>query len=316
MILVREPHQPRRHAAREQGVVVGDAVGVGNTVVVVAVGDERGRAHAVRERARALRAHLLRVLPEERAQVLGTLDVRIGAERGHTVEDARMAHVRAVAARRHVAVHPGDEKAAVARPGGEDAPRVRPGLREEPVGARLDVAQLELAQLPHDAVEEAVTEAARAVVVHRRDHLPARGEQVRVPPVAEGVAGGRIRPAVDDVQHLVPAPRIEARREGEEHLHGIAERALEGHLARLAEGHAGQNRVVEALEAARGATLDRVHLDRVGGRVDRHDNPFLLAVVPDVESLHPSAANGGFDRPSYSRLARNAMRSPRGDQAG
>ena len=196
-----------------------------------------------------------------------------------------------------MAVHPGHEEAAVAAAAGHDAVAVGPALRAQPVGGGLDVLQLQLALAADEAVAERVAEAAGAMVVDLHDDTAGVGGQaafarlgrrkdVRVPAPAEAVAGRGKGAAVDHVQRRMFFLGIEARREREPHLHRVAQRARDLHLAHLAQGHTGQHFVVEALQAARRATQrPRPDLGRVPGRVGQPQQ----RVARGVEALHPAA---------------------------
>ena len=106
--------------------------------------------------------------------------------------------------------------------GGEDAAFVGVALSDQPIGRGFEVLQFQLALAADQAVLESEAEAAGAVIIQLRHHAARGGKDMRVPAVAEGVAGRGVRAAVDDVLHGVLLLCIEARRQREPHLHRFA----------------------------------------------------------------------------------------------
>ena len=286
MVLIREPEQPRIHAARLQGVVVGQALLVRHAVVERTVDDERGRAHVAREGVRALCVNARHVVPVPGAQFLGVPGVGVVGEHGRPVEAARVADIGGVAAGLHMAVHPGHHVAAVAAARGEDALAVGPWLLQERIGGGFHVLQFEFAPAVRDAVLEGIAEARRAVVIDGRDDVALRGEGLHVPAEVPGIAEGGVRAPVDQVQQRPLLLRVEAGRVRDPDLHLVAERAGHRDLLGAARCHAGHQGVVEVLDAAR-LLAGQVHFEfrRVVHRVgQRHQRAGGL-----VETLHPTA---------------------------
>src|SRR6266446_2310755 len=121
VVLVWKVEQTRWYFLRLERVVVLQPLGIGHAVVESAVDDERWCRHALHRGARVLRLDLAEVLPIPGPEFLREERVRIVGEHRDPVEAAGVAHVGAVPALRHMAVHPGDEVAAVAASTGKHA---------------------------------------------------------------------------------------------------------------------------------------------------------------------------------------------------
>src|SRR5207245_3686407 len=124
-------------------------------------------------------------------------------EHGNPVEAAGVAHVGAVPALRHVAVHPGDEVAAVAASTGKYALAVHITAPGEQRGGRLDVRQLALAEFVPNGLDEFLAERGRAVEIHPGDEVALRREDLVVPAEVPRVRRNRVRSAVDRMQQRV-----------------------------------------------------------------------------------------------------------------
>jgi hypothetical protein len=113
------------------------------------------------------------------------------------------------------------------------------GVINEPRGHSLsgeDAVELQSLRHRHTEVALAVDHEHRSPEVCGEAvgtpllDVAGRGEDVRVPAVAEGIAEGADRPAVDQLRERVFLLRVEARRKDHEHLHRLAAGAREGHL--------------------------------------------------------------------------------------
>ena len=300
VVLVGKPQQPRIDTARLERVVVGQTVAVRHAVVLGAVDHQRGRVHVRGRSMRALGQHTRHVVPVGGRQVARAHGITVGTEAGHAVKDTGVADIGLVATFWHMAVHPGHQEAAVTAAGGKHPPGVGPGLLEQPVGGGFDVQQLQLALAADQAVAEAPAKAAGAVVVDLRDDVAGGSKDMRVPAVAEAVARGRVRAAVDDVGERVFALGVKAGREGQPHLHRRAAGTLDLDLFDLAQAHAVQQLVVEALQPPRrGAGAQGQHTPRVQGRVggDHHH------LGPNVKALHAATGVHDLDGAAGQRVA-------------
>mmetsp|Transcript_4934 Transcript_4934/g.17731 ORF Transcript_4934/g.17731 Transcript_4934/m.17731 type:complete len:673 (-) Transcript_4934:1368-3386(-) len=216
---------------------------------------------------------------------------------GLPVEAAGVADISLVAAGLHMTVHPRDHVAAIAAAGGDDALAGHPGLLQQPVGAGLDVLQLELAPVAGDAVQELEAEARRAVVVHAGHHIARGREDLVVPAPVPAVAKGRVRATVDDMHHGPLLLGVEVGRVDQPHLHLVAARALERHFLVAAETVGGQTRVIEGLDAAQAVLAEH-----------RQPRRELHAVVVDddgvragAETADVAAFEDGFGQPLAER---------------
>src|SRR5207244_7291648 len=208
---------------------------------------------ALRRGTRVLRLDLAEALPIPGPELLREERVRIVGEHRDPVEAAGVAHVGAVPALRHAAVHPGDEVAAVAASTGKHALAVHITAPGEQRGGRLDVRQLALAEFMPDGLAEILAERRRAVEIDAGDDVALRREDLVVPAEVPRVRRNRLRRAVDRMAQRGLLPRVEARREHQPHLHRFAAPAAKAELLRRAELKAPQQRVVERLRLA----LDR-----------------------------------------------------------
>src|SRR5258708_15614004 len=111
-----------------------------------------------------------------------------------------------------MAEDPVDHVAAVGAAGRADACAMDEWLGSHGVDAIHDVDERLAAPVARNALDESLSAARRATWVRQQDDIAARGEHLRVPAIAPGVAPLPLRAAVNEHDERILLRRVETSR--------------------------------------------------------------------------------------------------------